>query len=105
MPRNPDINKRHARLNQRRYAEVVALLKSVIVNENTKLEQRLRATETLLGIYDRHDRSIASAERKVGKPSEVDVQNTPDEPVEPMSTVDLARRFIAGLNLENKTNE
>jgi hypothetical protein len=47
------------RLNRRRYAEVVRLLKEVIQNVNTTIDRRLRAADTLIGIYDRLDKSAA----------------------------------------------
>jgi hypothetical protein len=48
---------RAARLNPRRYAEIVRLLKDTIKNEKAGLARRMRAAELLLGLYERHDRA------------------------------------------------
>lgn len=53
-----------ARLNRRRYREVVGMLKEVIADPKATRKERLRAGETLLAIYERHDRSEDSKARK-----------------------------------------
>jgi hypothetical protein len=64
---------RTARLNRRRYSEIVRLLKEVINNEKAGLARRMKAAETLLGVYDRHDRAI---ERKEARRNAAEKGNT-----------------------------
>jgi len=45
-----------ARLNRRRYSEVVRLLKEVIGNPKAGLARRMRAAQMVVDIYDRHDK-------------------------------------------------
>jgi len=45
-----------ARLNRRRYSEVVRLLKEVIGNPKAGLARRMRAAQMVIDIYDRHDK-------------------------------------------------
>jgi len=47
------------RLNRRRYRESVNALKEIIADPKTTQARKLQAINTLLGIYDRHDRSEA----------------------------------------------
>jgi hypothetical protein len=64
------------RLNRRRYRESVAALKEIIGDKKTPALRKLRAIDTLLGIYDRHDRTEASKEarRKAGDAPDGDDQ-------------------------------
>jgi hypothetical protein len=64
---------RTARLNRRRYSEIVRLLKEVINNEKAGLARRMKAAETLLGVYDRHDRAT---ERKEARRNAADKGDT-----------------------------
>ncbi|WP_047495874.1 hypothetical protein [Terriglobus sp. TAA 43] len=46
-----------ARLNRRRYREVVSCLKQIIADEKAPQQRRLRAVELLLGVFERHDKN------------------------------------------------
>lgn len=95
-----------ARLNRRRYREAVAALKEIISSPKTPAQRRLRAVETLLGIYDRHDRTEAAKEARK-RPT--DTQNSPENPelaeapAVPETAEEAARKFLA--SLETNTNE
>ena len=52
------------RLNRRRYKESVTALKEIIADKKTPPARRLHAIETLLGIFDRHDRTEAQKEAR-----------------------------------------
>lgn len=56
----PRKRKRVPRLNRRRYKEATAALKEIIGDKKQPAQRRLVAIQTLLGIYDRHDRSEKS---------------------------------------------
>jgi hypothetical protein len=53
-----------ARLNRRRYREIVATLKEVIADKKAPQQRRLRAVETLMEVYARHDRNEAVKEAR-----------------------------------------
>jgi hypothetical protein len=65
-----------ARLNRRRYREVIAMLKEIISDKKAPAARRLRAGETLLEVYARHDRTEAQKEarKRAGKAAEGDIQ-------------------------------
>jgi hypothetical protein len=95
-----------ARLNRRRFKEAVSALKEIISNPKTPAQRRLRAVETLLSIYDRHDRTEAAKDarrRSAGTPSEPATPDSQEQPSPaPESAQDAARKFLA--SLENSTN-
>jgi len=95
-----------ARLNRRRYREIVATLKEVISDPKATRMQRLRATETLLGVYDRHDRQ---EERKAVQRRATAPQETPtpaDTPEETQETAEkAAARFLESMKQKELTNE
>jgi hypothetical protein len=85
---------RTPRLNRRRYVEVVRLLKETITNRSVALKVRLNAADTLLSIYDRHDRQL---ERK-GRTAESELTTASEEPipvVEPETAEQIADRLIS----------
>ncbi len=86
-----------ARLNRRRYREVVATLKELVSDPKATRSQRLRAVETLLSVFDRADKSEAvrqarrspvEAPHEAGQP-----EASPEPPKAPGAAVDdfLAR--------------
>lgn len=52
------------RLNRRRYRESVNVLKEIIADKKAPALRKLRAIDTLLGIYDRHDRTEQQKEAR-----------------------------------------
>jgi len=86
-----------ARLNRKRYREIVSLLKSVIADPKATRRERLRAADTLLGVYDRHDRTEADKARRKAAGSAGESQQ-PAAPAEaPQSAEDAARAFLASI--------
>lgn len=96
-----------ARLNRRRYREIVATLKEVIADKKAPQQRRLRATETLLSVYERHDRN---EERKAAQRRAADTTDVPtstNAPVEIQETAEAAAdRFLKSMQKEStSTNE
>lgn len=93
-----------ARLNRRRYREIVSALKEIISDKKTPQQRRLRATETLLGVYDRHDRQEErkAAERRAAETSNVP---TPIQTVEETQETaeEAAARFLASMSKKGST--
>jgi hypothetical protein len=84
------------RLNRRRYKESVAALKQIIGDSKTPALRKLRAIDTLLSIYDRHDRTEARG--KAG-----DAPETPGQPeVSPdaASVQETAEQFLARIGAQ-----
>lgn len=100
-----------ARLNRRRYRECVNALKEVVGNPKTPPQRKLRAIETLLGIYDRHDRTEQQKEQRRRSTQqsihEAAEEQEPQQPV-PQTIEDAeaeARRFLQRVrNEEMSTN-
>lgn len=91
-----------ARLNRRRYREAVTALKEIIGNPKTPAQRRLRAIETLLGIYDRHDRTEARKEAAKRVAIEGTLTRDADtaEAAAPESTEEKIDRFLALIGKE-----
>jgi Mn-containing catalase len=90
-----------ARLNRRRYREAVAALKELISNPKTPPQRKLRAIETLLGIYDRHDRTEAARESRKrsaegpSSPATGEPQGQqPPAPLSPEDALEQARKYL-----------
>jgi hypothetical protein len=66
-----------ARLNRRRYREVVATLKEIISDKKAPQQRRLRAVEMLLEVYSKHDRM---EERRAAQKRASDAPETPGQP-------------------------
>ena len=94
-----------ARLNRRRYREIVATLKEVIADKKAPQQRRLRAVETLMEVYARHDRSeVEKARRRSVATAQDSVQPTAPEPA-PVSREDAVRDAQAFLaRIGEKTN-
>jgi len=99
-----------ARLNRRRYREIVSTLKELIDDKKAPAARRLRAIETLLEVYRRHD---VNEERKEARKhpldapreaSELSGTTTTEQAVTTESARERARRFLEGLNKEVQTN-
>lgn len=86
---------RAARLNRRRYLEIVKLLKEVIANEKAGLARRMKAADTLIAVYERHDRAQErkQAQRATGAATDPSEPQTETEPVE--TAEQAATRFLA----------
>jgi hypothetical protein len=83
------------RLNRRRYRESVAALKEIIADKKTPPARRLHAIETLLGIFDRHDRTELQKEaRKRASDAPQDAGQTIAPPEAPESAEERAERFL-----------
>lgn len=81
------------RLNRRRYRESVAALKDIIRDPKTPPLRKLRAIDTLLSIYDRHDRLEArrrAADAPV-EPGQPEGSPEPPERIQETSEEFLAR--------------
>lgn len=95
-----------ARLNRRRYREAVAALKEIIADKKTPPQRKLRAVETLLGIYDRHDRSEnEKARRRAAEATREPGQAETPAPA-PLTREDAlreAQQFLARVN-EKESN-
>ena len=90
-----------ARLNRRRYREVVSMLKEVIADPKATRKERLRAGETLLAIYERHDRTEETkARRRVAEAVTGDAAqpSTPEPVAAEQSAEEAARAFLDRLN-------
>lgn len=94
-----------ARLNRRRYREIVATLKEVISDPKATRMQRLRATETLLGVYDRHDRheERKAAQRRTEAAETRRRDEVPEEAQEP--TGESVDAFLARIRAERTPEE
>lgn len=95
-----------ARLNRRRYREAVAALKEIIADKKTPPQRKLRAVETLLGIYDRHDRSETEKARRraVEAAREPGQAETPaPAPVSREAALREAQEFLARMNGKETT--
>ncbi|MBS1799552.1 MAG: hypothetical protein JSS95_06965 [Acidobacteria bacterium] len=92
-----------ARLNRRRYREIVSALKEIISDKKTPQQRRLRATETLLGVYDRHDRQEErKAQRRATETTDAPTPtNTPSEAHE--TAEEAAARFLASMKQKGPT--
>jgi len=66
-----------ARLNRRRYRDIVALLKELIADKKAPQQRRLKAAETLMEVYARHDRN---EERKAAQKRAVDASQGGGQP-------------------------
>ena len=94
-----------ARLNRRRYREIVATLKEVIEDKKAPQQRRLRAVETLMEVYARHDRTEAAREARKRSTEGAQEPEQPGEP-EPVSheaALREAQAFLARIGGE-KTN-
>lgn len=88
------------RLNRRRYRESVAALKEIIGDKKTPALRKLRAIDTLLSIYDRHDRT--EARKKATDAPQGDGQ--PEASPEPQESLeDRIDGFLASIG--RKTDE
>jgi ribosomal protein S20 len=95
---------RTARLNRRRYSEIVRLLKEVISNEKAGLARRVKAAETLLGVYDRHDRAVErkEARRNSAEQGSVVIPSPAEVTHAEPSAEEDARAFIAKMQLRRQ---
>lgn len=82
---------KRARINRRRYSEVIAALKGVISDAKTPVDRRLRAVDTLLSVYDRADKA---AERRAREAVRTDVPEA-GVPVSAEPTQDAAPELTA----------
>jgi hypothetical protein len=97
------------RLNRRRYRESVTALKEIIADRDAPAARRLHAIDTLLGIYDRHDRTEARKESRTqaaegaqsvpDAPQVPEAQETQPDPLEALLTRIKAERE-KGTNVE-----
>lgn len=102
-----------ARLNRRRYRECVNALKQIISSPRTPPQRKLRAVETLLGIYDRHDQSeLRRLRRQTAEAQQSGTISDTEqpEPVIPGSGIatdpeESAREFLDRLREEAMTND
>lgn len=101
-----------ARLNRRRYREIVAALKEVIADPKATRMQRLRAVDTLIGVYDRHDRTEAQKEqrRRAAEATEAaQGAGQPDTSSEPPASTETAEeaaaRFLQGILRKEPSSE
>ncbi len=83
------------RLNRRRYRESVNALKEIIADKKTPPLRKLRAIDTLLSIYDRHDRTeTEKARRRAAETAQGDGQPaTPSDA--PETTEESVDEFLA----------
>lgn len=87
-----------ARLNQRRYAEIVKMLKSVISNPKATIDRRMRAGDTLLSLYERHDRANDRRERAAADAEPETPEVATETQAEPeLSAEEAAQRFLASV--------
>jgi hypothetical protein len=85
-----------ARLNRRRYREIVAALKEVIADKKAPQQRRLRAVETLMEVYARHDRTEAAKEARRKAVDAPEGNGQPEEsPEAPGSAQETAEQFLA----------
>jgi hypothetical protein len=99
-----------ARLNRRRYREIVTALKELIADKKTPPARRLHAVETLLEVYARHDRSEAQKElrrRAANAPvSDSQPEGVSQAPEPPEESVDaFLERIKAMRSAEDNENE
>jgi hypothetical protein len=86
-----------ARLNRRRYREIVAALKELIADQKAPQQRRLHAIETLMEVYARHDRTEADKARRKTAESQVAVTDAPTVLAQPLSREDAleaAKKFL-----------
>ncbi len=95
------------RINRRRYRESVTALKEIIADKDAPAARRLHAIDTLLGIYDRHDRTEARKESRAeaaqslpDAPQVPEAQETQPDPLEAVLTRIRAEREN-GANVEH----
>lgn len=86
------------RINQRRYSEVIRLLKRVVNDEKQPIERRMRAADKLVDLYDRHDRlnerrAREAARAEVPEPT-VTPETQPDTPEPELTAAQQAERFL-----------
>jgi hypothetical protein len=98
-----------ARLNRRRYREVVATLKELIADKKAPAARRLRAVETLMEVYRRHDATEAAkeAKRRAETGSTPLTSTAPDStaPVDTgLSAEEEARQFLEGLRSKRENS-
>jgi hypothetical protein len=101
-----------ARLNRRRYREVVATLKELIADKKAPAARRLRAVETLMEVYRRHDATEAAKEtrRRATETGSTPLTSTAPDATAPagtgLSAEEEARQFLEGLRAkrENSVN-
>jgi hypothetical protein len=85
-----------ARLNRRRYREIVATLKEVIADKKAPQQRRLRAVETLMEVYARHDRNEAVKEARRKALDTPHGNGQPTAPPEPQDgQEETAEQFLA----------
>lgn len=87
-----------ARLNRRRYREIVSALKELIADKKAPAARRLRAVETLMEVYRRHDATEAAkeAKRRQSSADSTPVSSTATEHPAPAteSATEAAQRFL-----------
>jgi hypothetical protein len=93
---------RVARLNRRRYKEATAALKELIADKKQPPQRRLVAIQTLLGIYDRHDRTERQKSYRKDD-GETSVNDTQTDSVNntPPTTEEIVEKFLANLRAGN----
>lgn len=91
-----------ARLNRRRYREIVATLKEVIADRKAPQQRRLRAIEMLLAVYGKHDKQ---EERRLSRkqPTEPETQEPSAEITE--TAEEAADRLIASVGQSDKDRD
>jgi hypothetical protein len=96
-----------ARLNRRRYREVVAMLKEVVSNPKATTKQRLQAGQTLLEVYARHDRTEAVKQvrrRAAEATSDPGALEQPETVTQPTETAEeAAQRFLETIRTRRET--
>ena len=96
-----------ARLNRRRYREAVSALKEIIANQKTPAQRRLRAVETLLSIYDRHDRSEERKEsrKRSEAQTEAGAEAEAATTMKPETAEGAAARFIDEMRQKGRNEQ
>jgi hypothetical protein len=94
------------RLNRRRYRESVNALKEIISDKRTPPLRKLRAIDTLLSIYDRHDRNEAAKEARRRAQDTPQGNGQPTTPAEaPESEEESVDAFLARIRGSKEDEE
>ena len=102
---------KRTRLNRRRYAEVVTLLKGIVTDQKQPVERRMRAADRLMDLYDRNDKlaeRLARRERIDSLDSDAEetsaaTSTESDAVSEPeLSAEEAAARFLASVRAQRE---
>jgi hypothetical protein len=95
-----------ARLNRRRYREIVTTLKEVIADKKAPQQRRLRAVETLMEVYARHDRTEATKEARRKAADTPDGDGQPEaSPEAPETPEQVTERILERYRTKGETFE